>query len=264
MCFLLKHDLILIAAIYWEFTFTRHKAKDLTSFTLFLLVLTRVLWNRYHLTEEVSGPKEIKCLPQGHMGVTGNAGAWVEASDFRASSWTANLRPNCQQRPCQPSPLHVNHNSTASLLRNVFSQSSPSKFSHDFGNVCFIHESVAYLQLYCLSNTFPHPCISVKLGENQYFTEENTDHKVLWWEPRNRSKDSCAFLLSLVTLGNAPFTLFSLVFKYNSLKTPGRFIDICAPAGVYSLYSFSSSSSWHDDLYSPFRGAVGKPLAPPR
>lgn len=149
--FLLKHDLILIATIYQELTFTRHGAKHLTSFILFPLVLTRVLWNRYHLTDEVSGPKEVNCLPQGHMEVTGNV--W----DLNGGIWLQSQPINRQPKfIISTTSLLAHQEAAASLFYNIFLQAFPTKLSFDF-RCCFIHVHVciAYLQWYYYWNSFP-------------------------------------------------------------------------------------------------------------
>ena len=191
--FLLQHDFRLITTIYWDLTFTRQRAKHLTNSTLFPLFLTRALWNRYHLTDEVYGPKEVNCLPQGHMEAIGNADIWMGASDFRAATWTANLRQKCLQLPSQPSTMNFSQEAVAFLFyKIVLSLLHPNfymiKQNLFYSWICLhcLAPSTLFLKHFPLILAF----LPIKSGENQYFTEERRDHKVHWWGPRNRSTNS--------------------------------------------------------------------------
>ena len=113
----------------------------------------RVRWNRYHLTDELCGPKEVNCLPQAHMEVTGNAGIWMEASDFRAGMWTASLRQNSLQVPSQPNTFNFHREAVAFLFHNIFPSLLHPNFYMTWAMDMFTLTISKYIHYF--SNTFP-------------------------------------------------------------------------------------------------------------
>lgn len=102
------------------------------------------------------------------------------------------------------------------LFYDIFSQPSPSKLTHDISGLFY-----SYVCLHCLFpillllKQFPLVLafLLIKSGENHYSMEENTDHKVHWRGPRDRSTKSLCLPPSLMTFKTCIFYTNLLSFS---------------------------------------------------
>ena len=112
----------------------------------------RVRWNRYHLTDEVCGPKEVNCLPKLTW-------KWLEMLGFEWRHLTSELAcelpawDNSLQVPSQPSTLNFHQEAVAFLFHNIFPSLLRPNFYMTWAMDMFTLTISKYIHYF--SNTFP-------------------------------------------------------------------------------------------------------------